>query len=124
MVIHMALGLKLRLKLSFRHLISIRRIGKKLLGGDHLQACLHLGCNASEKWCHINHLYFTVHKYHFNLFFLCLVLIPTLTVVVRVVHSHSMLRLGIQGLMPQGNCWLVYCIVDQKQDGKWKKQTC
>ena len=54
----------------------------------------------------IFHLYFTVCKYHLN-HFLCLVLFPTVTVVVRVVHSHGMPRISIQGLMPRGNCWLV-----------------
>ena len=34
-------------------------------------------------------------------------LFPIDTVVVRVVHSHSVLRLGIWGLMPQGNCLLL-----------------
>ena len=46
-IILMALGLKLRPKLYFKHLNSMRRTGMKLLGGDHLQACLYHGCNAS-----------------------------------------------------------------------------
>ena len=31
-----------------------------------------------------------------------------------------MLRLGIQGLMVQGNCWIVCNIGLRSQDGKWK----
>ena len=46
MSIHMAPGQKPRFNLFVKHQTSMRIIGK-LLGGDHLQACLHLGCNAS-----------------------------------------------------------------------------
>ena len=38
-------------------------------------------------------------------------LIPSWLVCCRVVHDHNMLRLGIQGLMLQGNCCLLFVLV-------------
>ena len=46
-------------------------------------------------------------KLFINYSFHTLFCLPACTVVVRVVHSHGMLRLGIQGLMLQGNSWFV-----------------
>ena len=41
----------------------------------------------------------------------------------RVVHSHGMLRLGIQGLTLKGNCWIVYNIGFRSQDEKQVRTT-
>ena len=45
--------------------------------------------------------------------------ITTWLVCCRVVHGHGMLRLGIQGLALQGNCWFVI-ILGSEFNGKWK----